>query len=160
MANITPSYETMPTLQRDWDPLRTMREMMRWDPFQAISPATYRDRAGYSPAFDVTETNNAYVFTADVPGLKEADIDITVTGNRITVSGKREEEKREEGRNWYACERTYGQFSRSFTLPEGCKLDDVQANLENGVLTMNVPKKNEVQSRRVTLGKPGKNKVH
>lgn len=159
MANITPSYENLPSLQRDWDPLRMMREMMRWDPFQAISPSTMRERMAFVPAFDVAETDNAYVFTADMPGMKEQDIDISVTGNRITVSGKREEEKRDEGRNWYACERSYGQFSRAFTLPEGCKIEDVQANLDNGVLTLNVPKKTEVQSRRVQVGK-GKNKVH
>jgi HSP20 family protein len=154
--------ESFPALMRDLDrePLRVMREMMRWDPFQEMAPALLRERMAFVPAFDVKEATDAYIFTADVPGLREQDIDIRVSGNRVTISGKREQEKREEGQNWYACERSYGQFTRSFTLPEGCKLDDLQANLENGVLMVTVPKAMEVKSRKVAIGGNGKKKIH
>lgn len=163
MANIVPTYNPPQLFQRDLDPLRIMRQMMRWDPFQAIAPDVVGERQLFNPAFDVTETDDAYLFMADVPGLRDQDIDISVTGNRITVHGKREQETRQESRNYYTCERTYGSFSRSFTLPDGCRLDDIQANLDNGVLTLNVPKAPEVQSRKINVtagGNGAKKKVH
>ncbi len=55
MANITPTYESFPTLQREMEPLRLMREMMRWDPFQAIAPSVFRERVAFTPAFDVNK---------------------------------------------------------------------------------------------------------
>ncbi|MFZ5480923.1 MAG: Hsp20/alpha crystallin family protein [Myxococcota bacterium] len=158
MANIIPSYGPAPTLQRDLDPFRLVRQVMRWDPFQEIAPATMGEPLYLNPPFDVYETDDAYVFSADLPGLREQDVDVTVTGNRITVSGRREQEKRKEGRSWYAAERSWGAFTRSFTLPAGCKLDEVQAHLDHGVLTLSVPKKAEVQTRKVAVGN-GKKKV-
>lgn len=83
----------------------------------------------FAPKFDVRESADSYVFTADLPGIKEDDLDISVTGNRLTVSGRREEEKNQEDDRYYAIERSYGSFSRSFTLPEGYDLDNIDAEL-------------------------------
>jgi HSP20 family protein len=68
-------------------------------------------------------------------------LDVQANGNRITVSGKREEEKEEKGATTYRLERSYGSFSRSFTLPEAIDSSKVNAELKNGVLTLIVPKK-------------------
>lgn len=76
---------------------------------------------------------------------------MTMTGNRLTISGKREEEKEERGDTYYACERTYGSFSRAFTLPEGADMEHVQADLKASVLTIAVPKKPEVQPKKVAV---------
>ena len=65
------------------------------------------------------ETKDAYVFRADLPGVKDEDLEISLTGNRLTVSGHREQEKREQSETYYATERAYGSFSRTFTLPDG-----------------------------------------
>ena len=82
-----------------------------------------------------------------------ADLEIALTGNRLTISGKREQEKHEQGDTYYASERSYGSFSRAFTLPDGTDGENVKAELKNGVLEVVVPKKPEVQPRKITIGK-------
>lgn len=139
------------TRARGWDPFEAMQELLRWDPFRELGrPAA--ELAGFVPSFDVKESKDSYVFKADVPGIKEDDLDISLTGNRLTVSGKREEEKREESERTYAYERSHGSFSRSFTLPEGVDPEHVQADLKDGVLTLLIPKRPEVQPKRITVG--------
>lgn len=147
--------------RRPWDPFELMHELMRWDPFQELDRfgTIMRGGGSYVPAFDVKETKDAYVFTADLPGVEEKDLELSVTGNRLTISGKREEEKREESDRWYTYERSYGSFSRSFALPDGTDLDHVEAELKNGVLTVHVPKKPEVKPRKILLGM-GKRSEH
>ena len=94
------------------------------------------------------ENKDGYVFRADLPGVREDDLDISLTGNRLTISGKREQEKHEQGDTYYANERSYGSFSRAFTLPDGTDAENVRADLKNGVLQVTVPKKPEVQPGR------------
>ncbi len=153
MANITrkpEGRELAPrTLLGGIEPYRMLREMLRWDPFAEMEPVL-TGRA-FTPAFEVKETKDAYVFKADLPGLKEDQIDISVTGNRLTVSGERAEEERKEEENYFAYERSYGAFSRSFTLPEGADLEHVQAEMKDGVLQIRVPKKPESQPRKVQV---------
>lgn len=135
------------------EPLRRLRELMDWDPFLEMAPLWREEpkALGFVPDFEVKETKDQYLFKADVPGVKEQDIDISLTGTRITITGKREEEKEETSDAYYACERSYGSFSRSFTLPEGADLEHVQAELRSGVLTVVVPKRPEVQAKKVTV---------
>jgi len=76
-------------------------------------------------------------------------------GNALTISGKREAEQEREGQRYYAIERGYGAFSRTFSLPDGANLDELSANLKNGVLTLHIPKRPEVQPRKISLGKSG-----
>src|SRR5262249_44430118 len=110
-----------PVLAREVDPFQMARELMRWDPFAGmLAPVWGVGRAvGFTPEFDVKETNDAYVFKADLPGVKESDLDISITGNRLTISGKREAEETKEGENYFTYERTFGSFTRAFTLPAG-----------------------------------------
>jgi HSP20 family protein len=139
---------------REWDPFQTMRELMSLDPFRELMPRLWRGEeigAVYAPAFDVKETKDAYMFKADLPGIREEDLDINITGNRLTVSGKREAEQVEESETYFCSERTYGSFSRSFTLPEGIKADQVRAELKEGVLALHVPKTPEAQPKRISV---------
>jgi HSP20 family protein len=131
-----------------------MREMLRWDPGRELEPAWFGER-GFVPMFDVKETRDAYVFKADLPGIREEDLDISLTGNRLSISGKREHEQRDEGEQYYAFERSYGTFTRAFTLPDGCDPDHVNAEMKDGVLTLVLPKKPEVQPKRITVGRQG-----
>src|SRR5688572_11777618 len=86
---------------REWDPFQRMQEMMNWDPFEVMNQwLTGGGREGaltFVPSFEVKETQDAFIFKADLPGVDEKDLEITLTGDRITVSGKRESERREEG---------------------------------------------------------------
>ncbi|SES87092.1 Hsp20/alpha crystallin family protein [Stigmatella erecta] len=140
---------------REWDPFQQMQELMNWDPFEQLAShpwfAGRQGPAPFVPAFEVKETQDAYVFKADLPGVDEKDIEVTLTGDRLSVSGKREREKREEGERFYAYERSFGAFSRAFTLPEGVNGDNVQAQLKNGVLTLTLPKRPEVQPKRIQV---------
>jgi HSP20 family protein len=135
-----------------FDPFRLMRDMLRFDPFRELELGFLGER-GFSPSFDVKETKDAYVFRADVPGLKEEDVQISLTGNRLTISGSREQERQNEGEQYYASEISYGSFTRSFTLPDGTDPDAVQADMKNGVLTVSIPKKPEVQPRKIPVGR-------
>jgi HSP20 family protein len=155
MANISVrknGSETAPSSIVEWDPFRVMREFLRWDPFREMAPVLPADeRLSFAPAFEVKETNDGYLFKADVPGVKQQDLEITMTGNRMTVSGKRETERHDKSDTFYAYERSYGTFTRSFTLPEGADAEKVQADLKDGVLTIALPKKPELQPKKIAI---------
>ena len=137
---------------RDWEPARIIRSLLGWDPFREMSPYPQGElRAAFSPAFEVKETKESFVFKADVPGLREPDLEVNVSGNRLTVSGKREQEKQEQNDTYYTYERSYGAFTRSFTLPDGTDSNAVRADLKDGVLTMTVPKTPEAQPKRIPV---------
>ncbi|HJW09580.1 MAG TPA: Hsp20/alpha crystallin family protein, partial [Holophagaceae bacterium] len=110
------------------EPFRNLSDLLRWDPFREASLWPQLPTAmEFSPSFDVKENDNAYVFTADMPGIKEEDLDVQLTGHRLTISGKRESEKKEEKDNYHLLERSYGSFSRTFTLPEETTSSKVDA---------------------------------
>jgi HSP20 family protein len=133
--------------QAYWDPFRIMLEMFN---DQGTRDARQVEQQ-FAPSFEVFERKDGYVFRADLPGVKQEDLDITLTENRLTVSGKREAEERKEGERFYAYERSFGSFTRSFTLPEGVDAEHVAAELKNGVLTLVVPKKPEVQPKKISI---------
>jgi HSP20 family protein len=140
------------------DPFQLVRDLLGWDPFREMGVLSNLPERVFSPAVELKETKDAYVFKADLPGVDEKDVDISVTGNRIHITGKREEEQTEEDERFYAYERSYGTFTRSFTLPEGANADEVSADLKDGVLSVTVPKRPEVQPRRISIqgGSTGK----
>jgi len=140
----------LPRASTEGEPLR----WMRWDPFREMSPAWPGEEqpVRFAPDFEVKETREGFVFKADVPGIKEKDLEITMTGNRLTISGKREAEVVEKTDTYYACERSYGSFTRAFTLPEGTDGgNQIHAELREGVLTLFLPKKPELQPRRIEV---------
>jgi HSP20 family protein len=138
---------------RTADPFEQMKELMGFDPFEQIDRLVGGDRAwSFNPAFEVKETRDAYIFKADLPGIKDEDLEITLTGDRLTISGKRETEKREDSDRFYAYERSFGSFSRSFTLPEGVNTENCNAELKDGVLLLRLPKVPEVQPKRIQVG--------
>lgn len=154
MADITvrKSGSSTPAVStREYDPFRAMREMFRWDPFNQMAPAWPELQGEFAPAFEVKENKESYLFKADVPGVKENDIEVTVTGNRLTISGQRNEEVEEKSDTYFSRERKYGSFSRSYTLPDGADLEHVHADLKGGVLTVAVPKRPEVQPKKIAV---------
>lgn len=160
MANITRRPERslsqnrsgLDPLRGTFDPFQMMREMLRWDPYQDLGRMGGINREMmFVPDFDVKERDDAYLLQADLPGVRKDDLDISVAGDRITISGTRQNEERQENEQWHAVERSYGTFTRSFILPEGIRTDDVQAELTNGVLNITVPKRPEVQPRKVEV---------
>ncbi|GEL68521.1 Hsp20/alpha crystallin family protein [Myxococcus virescens] len=136
---------------RGWDPFERMQELLGFDLGRMLGPQGTRE-GGFVPDFEVKETQDAFIFKADVPGVEEKDLEITLAENRLTISGKREEERRDESDRYYAYERNYGSFSRTFTLPRGVNADDVQADFKSGVLNVRIPKKSEEQPKRIKVG--------
>ncbi len=131
------------------EPFRMMRELMRWDPYRDNLLAL--EGQTFLPNFEVKETPTAYVFKADLPGIKEEDLDIQLLGNRLTIGGKRDTEKKEDNETWHLIERSYGSFSRSFTLPEEMTENKVDAHLVNGVLTLTVMKNPEARPQKIRI---------
>ncbi|HZJ56388.1 MAG TPA: Hsp20/alpha crystallin family protein [Myxococcaceae bacterium] len=133
-------------------PLRSLRELLAWDPFQEMAPMLPVEVQRVIPPFEVRETKDRFVFQADLPGIEAKDIEILLTGNRLTITGMRLDkvEKGEEG-EYYTRERTYGRFTRSFTLPEGADFNAVEAHLASGVLTIVFPKVPAVQPKKIPV---------
>lgn len=142
---------TLPATDPRFEPFRLMRDLMGWDPFREMAPFAVQGTPGFMPSFEVKETKDGYSFKADVPGIKESDLDVTVTGNRLTISGKREAEKEEQTDTFYTYERSYGDFARSFTLPEGVDMNSVHADLNNGVLALSIKKTPEAQPKKIAV---------
>lgn len=148
--NGTRAAQVAPSESR-WEPLRVVRDLMNWDPFREMVPFAPQIPATFVPSFEIKETKDGYLFKADIPGVKESDLEVTVTGNRLTVSGKRESEKEEQTDTYYTTERSYGSFTRSFTLPDGVDMDSVNADLNGGVLTLNIRKTPEAQPKKIAV---------
>ena len=140
------------------DPFRVLDTLLRWDPLRSEWAGT-APNPEFSPRFDVKETKDAYVIKADLPGVKEDEMDLSLNGNLLTISGKREPDHQDEGDAYYAMERSHGIFARSFTLPDGVDGDGVTADLKDGVLTLRIPKKPEAQPRRIAVGKGSETKA-
>jgi HSP20 family protein len=144
-----------------------MTTVVRWDPFRELTSLrreldrVFSRTAGdspasgqvWSPAVDVFDTPDTIVVKAELPGLTADDINIELDDNVLTIKGERKfKEKVEEGR-YYRVERLYGEFSRSFTLPQsGVRGEDISASFENGVLEVRVPKAEEVKPRKISVG--------
>jgi HSP20 family protein len=105
----------------------------------------------FSPSTNLYEKDGSYHLTAELPGIKKDDVSITIDGNVLTVTGKKESEKEETGKNYYMKESRYGSFSRSFRLPEEVDESKVDASLKDGVLKVSIPVKEGAKSRKVKI---------
>lgn len=148
---------TTPTRSSSIDPFEMMREMFNWDPTTGLARSGAHGHGGgeFLPSFEVKETKDAFLFKADLPGVKEEDLDVSLQDNRLTVSGRREEEKRDESDTFYAYERSFGSFSRSFTLPREADGSTCDASLADGVLTIRLGKRPESQPKKIDVKREG-----
>jgi HSP20 family protein len=106
-----------------------------------------------APAVDVVEDDSAYKITAELPGLSEKDIEVSLAGNTLVLKGEKQQEREEKDKNYHISERSYGSFQRLFRLPEGVDSDKVDANFAKGVLTITLPKTAEAkqQQRKIAI---------
>lgn len=105
----------------------------------------------WSPAMDVSETDDMYRLRLDLPGVRREDVKINTEGNRLTISGERHREKKEENRDFLRVERSAGSFYRSMTLPAGIDADQAKASFDNGVLTVNIPKIEKRKAKEIQI---------
>jgi HSP20 family protein len=106
---------------------------------------------GWMPPVDIQETEEAYRLTAELPGLTRDDINITLENNVLRLSGERKLEKDVKKESYHRIERSYGAFSRSFTLPHLVSSEKVQAAFQDGVLTITVPKAEQARPRKIAI---------
>jgi HSP20 family protein len=141
----------------EWKPFREVsrlrREMDRlWDEFFGPGRRAFRPlEPEWAPAIDVSETADKVVVKAEVPGIEAKDIDISLSGDILTIKGEKKSERQEKKENYHLVERSYGSFSRSLKLPVGVKVDKVEAKYEKGVLTITCPKKEEVKPKAIEI---------
>lgn len=106
----------------------------------------------WSPAVDISETGDALLLRAELPGLKREDVEITLENNTLTIRGERKFEKSAEDENFLRVESSYGSFARSFTLPGNVQTDKTKAHFQDGVLEIRLPKMDEAKPRRIEIG--------
>jgi len=138
-----------------WDPVREMislRDAMdRLFDESFVRPLGPRALAGAGLAVDIEETADDYIVKASLPGLKAEDLNIHIVGDRVTISGEVREEKKEEKPNYLLQERRFGSFSRTLALPVAVDADKAEAALDNGVLTLRIPKAEEVKPKSIKV---------
>jgi HSP20 family protein len=103
------------------------------------------------PAMDLVETDEEFVLRADLPGVDEADVNIELEDNVLTISGHRSAEHEQQGEGYYRIERGSGEFLRSLTLPEGVDPEAIKATFNRGVLEVRVPKPEQRKPRKVAI---------
>lgn len=108
-----------------------------------------------APSVDISETDGALQICADLPGVDGKDLDVTLDQDMLTIRGERKAESREERQGYRVMERSHGHFMRSFRLPFAADPDKVEAALENGVLTITLPKPPEAQQRERRIAVKG-----
>jgi HSP20 family protein len=118
-----------------------------WSPALTEDPAT----RGFVPAVDVRETPGRLTIVAELPGLEKKDVQVTIENRVLTLSGERSFAKETENETLHRIERRYGSFSRTFTLPNNLRADQVEAKFDNGVLTIQIPKAEETKPRKVEI---------
>lgn len=143
--------------------------MIRWEPFpelmslrQAmdrlfedsfIRPSRLAPGEGPLPAIDMYQTPKEVVVKVQVPGIKLEDIDVHITGDGLTIKGERKSEKETKREDYYYQEQRYGSFTRYVSLPDGLATDKAEASLEDGVLTLTIPKAEGVKPKPVKIKK-------
>jgi HSP20 family protein len=141
-----------------WAPLRdltTLQERMSHymeDPFLKL-PVAFEKGEGveWVPSVDIFEKENALVLRAELPDMEMGDIDISVDGNMLQIKGNRKLAHEEKEENYHRIERVYGSFSRTFSIPDFVSLDKIEATYNRGMLTITMPKKEEVKPKKIKV---------
>ncbi len=112
-------------------------------------------RGAWSPSVDIFENKNEIVLEAELPGMSAEDVNISIENNVLTLHGERKFEKKDERDNFHRVERSYGSFTRSFTLPPTVSSETANAEFENGVLRLTLAKREEAKPRRIEIKASG-----
>lgn len=124
------------------------------------SPEQALTASSFVPAVDIYEDEHNIILTAETPGIEEKDLDISLENGVLSISGERKMENEEKQDNFHRIERSYGRFTRSFTLPPTVDPDDVKAQFNNGVLKITLAKREEAKPKQIKIegGKPAQPK--
>jgi HSP20 family protein len=143
----------------------TFMNLVRWEPFKELSSIRGQmDRllesffkrgetmdGLWTPSIDFSETTDEFVIKADIPGLEEKDLSVTLSGNNLLIKGERKEEKEDKGKHYHKVERSYGSFQRSIPLPDVVDADRISADYQNGVLEVHLPKTASAKPKEIKI---------
>jgi HSP20 family protein len=104
-----------------------------------------------SPAVDIMEDGETFKLSAELPGMSEKDVQVSVSGDTLTIKGEKRQEREEKDKNNHLTERSYGEFQRSFVLPEGMDREKISAAFANGVLTVTLPKTAQTAPKKIEV---------
>jgi len=142
-----------------WDPIRELEEMQkRLGSLLGSRLSVFTDGgeeeftvSEWSPPVDIAEDDKEYTVKAELPGMTKEDIKVTVEGGVLSITGERKVEKEEKHKKYHRIERSYGTFTRSFTLPEAASADKVSAEFNDGVLKVHLPKEEKAKPKSVEV---------
>jgi HSP20 family protein len=141
-----------------WDPIREMEEVsnrlnriFRRTPAANEAGQEMLTVADWSPTADITESDNAYLIKAEIPGVKKEDVKVTIQDGMLTMQGERKMEKEEKGKKFHRIERSYGSFLRSFRLPDDADENSVKAEFKDGLLNVTVAKTTKAKSQAIKV---------
>lgn len=123
-----------------------------FDDFFTFSPTTLFE-SKWAPTVDITEDEKVLHVKAEVPGIDEKDLTVTLENNVLTISGEKKEERKEENKDnrYIVSERRFGSFYRSIRLPEGVNADKIEAKFKNGVLNIEIPREESAQPKKIKI---------
>ena len=131
--------------------LATYRPMALQREFDRLFNGWHMPDTGWHPAIDIRENETGFVVVADLPGMTAEDVKISVKENVLMITGEKKQEEKTEESTYYRIERSYGSFERSFRLPSKIDTEKITAEYKNGVLTVTLPKVEEVKPKEITV---------
>lgn len=141
---------------KEWDPFKELLDLHRdvdqlFDTSMGILPERLSKEAVWAPSLDVSEDKDSICIKADLPGVKQSDIEITVESDVLTIKGERKSEVESKEKRLHRIERFYGSFSRSLTLPDYADASKISASYKEGVLEINIPKTEKAKPRQIKV---------
>lgn len=118
------------------------RTMWRRRPFEGMA---------WAPAIEVVEQDDKYLIKLELPGVKESDVDVSVSGDTLTISGEKKSDSETKRKGYHYSESSYGSFSRSITLPSTINADKIEANYDKGILEISLPKSPEIKPKKIAI---------
>lgn len=147
-----------------YDPFRELRSLQ--DEMNRLFSSSFSRSGGggdeqmqsgsWTPSVDISENKDQLILEAELPGMKPENVEISVENNVLTIRGERRFEKKQDSENLHRVERSYGSFTRSFTLPPTVSAENASAEFENGVLRLTLAKREEAKPRRIRINTGGK----
>jgi HSP20 family protein len=131
-----------------WDPITDLKSIE--EEFDRMTGRPF-SRNAWAPALDVSEREDSFEVSVDLPGVKAEDVSVTYEKGTLTVSGKREFSSENKGQTWHRIERGYGAFARSIRLPQTADAEKIEAMFDKGVLTVSVPKTEAAKPRSIEV---------
>ena len=145
------TYLTTRRPMRNLFNLHNQMEKVFSDIFASHGSETDMEETSWMPTVDISETENGFEIRAELPGVQESDVSVSVTDNLLTIKGEKHQEAETDDKNYHRVERRYGSFQRSFTLPRHIQTDAIKAEFKDGVLTLEIPKAEAAKPTEVPI---------